>query len=175
MESSLEHFIHFGGGSLKYNCKWSNLGQQMARDKCDVISGICYLHCLTIPVTHFDIKTGNILISNRGVAKLADVGLSKYAAECTRPGGYTPGYSAPEVTLGRGGGTPSDIYSFGVVLSVLWSRQEPSHEHGGQSSLCEDASQSFKRLLRHCMKADPLERPSAIQVKKDSALEKDTF
>ena len=170
MESSLEHFIHFGGGSVKYNCKWSNLGQQMARD---VISGICYLHCLTIPVTHFDIKPLNILISNRGVAKLADVGLSKYAAECTRPGGYTPGYSAPEVTQGQGGGTPSDIYSLGVVLSVLWSRQEPSREHGVR--LCEDASQSFKRLLKHCMDANPHERPTAIRVKKDSALEKDTI
>lgn len=45
----------------------------------DVAVGICYLHNRFI--THFDIKSANVLLSTQFRAKLADLGLAKILEE----------------------------------------------------------------------------------------------
>lgn len=83
---------------------------------CDALN---YLHTLTPPVIHRDIKPGNIKITPQGQVFLVDFGLAKqsHAGQVTTVGaqGLTPGYASPE-QYGQGTDARSDIYSLGATL-----------------------------------------------------------
>jgi mitogen-activated protein kinase kinase kinase len=81
-----------------------------------------YLH--TKGIVHRDIKGANILVTESGVAKLADFGCSKQlAGMCTASleeslraiRGSVP-WMAPEVIKQSGSGRASDIWSLGATL-----------------------------------------------------------
>jgi eukaryotic-like serine/threonine-protein kinase len=81
---------------------------------CDALE---YAHALG--VVHRDIKPGNILMSETGLAKLGDFSI----AQLTGPGGEetgalvgTPGYIAPEQVTDGATDARSDVFSLGVVL-----------------------------------------------------------
>ena len=72
-------------------------------------------------VVHRDIKPQNLLVSNKGVVKIADFGLSRSNESPTITGSDkfmgTAYYSAPEqVMRGHSADTRSDLYSLAVVL-----------------------------------------------------------
>lgn len=86
------------------------------------MSGIEYLHSKGI--IHRDIKGANILVTDTGVAKLADFGCSKrLAGLCTMSleesmnilKGSVP-WMAPEVIKNASYGRSSDIWSFGATV-----------------------------------------------------------
>ena len=52
---------------------WENSGPAYLLD---AVRGLSFMHTHTPPLVHLDIKSANVLIS-RGVAKLADLGLTK--------------------------------------------------------------------------------------------------
>ena len=89
------------------------------RDICDAIS---YAHgLLTI---HRDLTPRNILISNDGVVKLVDFGISQSldqnkldpnAVRRTR----TEGYASPEQVAGESPSVSMDIFSLGVILNDI--------------------------------------------------------
>jgi len=81
---------------------------------CDALE---YAHALG--VVHRDIKPGNILMSETGLAKLGDFSI----AQLTGPAGEetgsivgTPGYMAPEQVTEGATDTRGDVFSLGVVL-----------------------------------------------------------
>lgn len=87
-----------------------------------IISGVVYLHEKSI--IHRDIKGANILVTDQGVAKLADFGCSKrMAGVCTTSleesmsalKGSVP-WMAPEVIKQNRYGRSSDIWSFGATM-----------------------------------------------------------
>ncbi|CAN6696381.1 unnamed protein product [Malus baccata var. baccata] len=101
--------------------------------------GILYLHTeANPPIFHRDIKSTNILLDSKFIAKVADFGLSRLAPVPDFKGTVsshvstvvkgTPGYLDPEYFLTHMLTDKSDVYSLGVVfLELLTGMQPISH------------------------------------------------
>ncbi len=87
---------------------------EVCRDTCDALA---YAHMQK--VIHRDVKPGNIIVSDRGPAKLMDFGVSKILESelegQTRPRG-TPQYMSPEQILGRDMDGRTDLYALGISM-----------------------------------------------------------
>ncbi|RLN52531.1 hypothetical protein BBJ29_005463 [Phytophthora kernoviae] len=85
-----------------------------------VCHALTYLHSLSPPVIHRDLKSRNILLNHALEAKLTDFGISRERHDSTMTAGVgTSLWMAPEVMLGEKYDDKADMFSFGVVLSEL--------------------------------------------------------
>lgn len=88
-----------------------------------LLEAVRYLHKKGI--THNDIKPDNLLITNNGNnLKLIDFGLSDNDAHfLLKTPGCSAIYAAPELLSHRKTDARSDIYSIGVIMTVLYGRR----------------------------------------------------
>lgn len=89
-------------------------------------SGLAWLH--GSGVLHLDIKPANMLLKDN-VVKLCDFGLSKILPvgkhfKKSKARG-TPLFTAPEIFMGDPFDHSADVYSFGITLFCLVSREKP--------------------------------------------------
>ncbi|XP_049363810.1 uncharacterized protein LOC125828549 isoform X2 [Solanum verrucosum] len=94
----------------------------------DVARGMNYLHHLSPPIVHRDLKSSNLLVDKNWTVKVGDFGLSRLKHEtylATRTGKGTPQWMAPEVLRNEPSDEKSDVYSFGVILWELATEKIP--------------------------------------------------
>lgn len=111
----------------------------------DAAQGLSYLHSMVPKVFHRDIKTANILLDARGVAKLSDFGLAAYAPRSNpskltvKKAEGTPGYADPKYMESLEVTEATEMYSFGMVLLELLTSRSPavytSSREGGHRTL----------------------------------------
>src|SRR6266487_5060502 len=150
-----------------------------------IMAGLNIIH--QEKLVHRDFHSGNILHSNRLPQKMmiADLGLSAPAdQEPSSIVGVLP-YIAPEVLNGKPYTQRSDIYSFGILMSVISTGQQPfndiAHDLDLEFKICEGLRPAFSNntpkiyieLAYKCMDADPDNRPTANEILKIIAFWKD--
>ncbi len=125
----------------------------------DVCSAVQYAHQHLI--IHRDLKPGNILVSESGVPKLLDFGISKVLSP--EPGTafgvtgqsirlMTPDYASPEQIRGEPVTTATDIYSLGVLLYELLTGRRPYRT----------TTRSLAELERTICEEEPLRPSNAV-------------
>ena len=149
----------------------------------DVSSGLAYLHALTPPIIHQDIKPGNVLIDDNGNYSITDFGISAKSGnsrdteeEEERSG--TLAYMAPErYHEGAEPSTEGDIWAFGATLCEIITGHVPFGEEGGWAqeqqqapmpTLPADLPADIQRLIYACLDPDPTKRPTAEQISKSA-------
>ena len=145
----------------------------------DAARGVNYLHNLNPPIIHRDLKSHNFLMNSSGVVKVCDFGLSRFI-ETTLAGTMTacgtPSWTAPEVLRNERYSFKVDVFSFGIVIWELFSRQDPYpgmppfqivFAVGNQFArpvVNQQWPQQWIRLMTSCWAENPDARPTFDQI-----------
>ncbi len=82
-------------------------------------------------VVHRDVKPSNVIITQRGVAKIVDFGLARMASTTGSTQSIstvgTIGYMSPEQSMGKLIDQRTDIWAVGVVLAEMVTGKNPFH------------------------------------------------
>ncbi|KAJ0786427.1 putative protein kinase TKL-CTR1-DRK-2 family [Helianthus annuus] len=141
----------------------------------DVAKGINYLHCLSPPIVHWDLKSPNLLVDKNWTVKVCDFGLSRFKANTfisSKSVAGTPEWMAPEFLRGEPSDEKSDVYSFGVILWELvtmqqpWNGLSPAQVVGAVAfqnrklTIPSNTPPALTSLMESCWADDPTQRPS---------------
>ncbi|GAB2234915.1 hypothetical protein Droror1_Dr00004186 [Drosera rotundifolia] len=156
-----------------------------------IFQGLVYLNKRPQKVIHYDLKPGNVLFDEVGVAKLTDFGLSKIVEEdvgsrgmeLTSQGAGTYWYLPPECfELNK---TPMisskvDVWSAGILFyQMLFGRRPFGHDQTQERILREDTiikarkvdfpsrptvSNEAKEVIRRCLTYNQAERPDVLSI-----------
>ena len=93
----------------------------------DTSSGLDHLHTHKPPLIHRDLKPANVLIRTDYSACLCDFGLSNFIdyKKSMTVGAGTPVYQAPEVQTDKKYTTFVDVWSIGMLMFELITREQP--------------------------------------------------
>ena len=138
-------------------------------------------------IVHRDLSPGNICVTDGGLVKVLDFGLSTLVMESgernddrptTLPGQRmgTPGYMSPELIRAEKADYRTDLWSFGCLLfhalagrppfpgddlgEVLLRTLEEEPDYG---LLPPDLPEPVRELLQHCLRKEPLLRDIAME------------
>eukprot|EP01018_Ginkgo_biloba_P001230 Gb_26546 [translate_table: standard] len=145
----------------------------------DVAKGMNYLHWLSPPIVHRDLKSPNLLVDKTWTVKVCDFGLSRFKANTflsSKSAAGTPEWMAPEVLRDEPSNEKSDIYSFGVILWELvtmqqpWSGLSPAQVVGAvgfqnrRLQIPKDMNPEIATIIESCWATDSRQRPSFASI-----------
>lgn len=128
-------------------------------------------------IVHRDVKPGNILIGDTGLAKITDFGVSRAAGDATvtQTGmmAGTPAYLAPEVARGQQPTPASDVFSLGATLYAAVEGRSPFGTTQNQLAMLHAAAAgyvapprqagSLASVLMDLLREDSARRPDMVQ------------
>eukprot|EP01100_Stratorugosa_tubuloviscum_P006059 TRINITY_DN2636_c2_g1_i1.p1 TRINITY_DN2636_c2_g1~~TRINITY_DN2636_c2_g1_i1.p1 ORF type:complete len:553 (-),score=254.25 TRINITY_DN2636_c2_g1_i1:76-1734(-) len=143
--------------------------------------GVNWLHRSNPPIIHRDLKTSNLLLDENYHVKICDFGLSQVKntthIEDQEGAKGTPLWMAPEVLTGKPFNEKADVYSFGIILWELLTRQEPFLEfedlYTFRQAVCNnhvrpiipaDTNPALKNLIQCCWSPDVSRRPQFDEI-----------
>jgi serine/threonine-protein kinase len=160
---------------------------EVVRILLDVLNGLAHAH--SEGMTHRDIKPGNILLTKRGRAVIADFGIAQMVGgpSQTVPGAMlgTMNYMAPEQGLEGQSDARSDIYSVGVVLYEMLTQRTPFEADTPLAALMKHAHdplplprqidpsipEPFERVVLKALAKDPEDRYQSAEAMGSALLE----
>ncbi|XP_026122240.1 receptor-interacting serine/threonine-protein kinase 3 [Carassius auratus] len=153
----------------------------------EISLGMNFLHHLSPPLLHLDLKPSNVLLDDSLRAKLTDFGLSRVARSVSRcrenedDDGGTLSYMPPEAlqSINHKASKATDVYSYGVLLWSIVTGKEPYE--GAQSTLVRfriplgdrpdltsidprgvKGLDEMRQLMTECWHQEPRSRPSFL-------------
>jgi serine/threonine protein kinase len=153
----------------------------------DIAQGMAYLHSATPPIIHRDLKSLNLLLSrsitdinSSTTIKITDFGVSRPASADKMTGMMgTCHWMAPEVLSDSIYSLPADVYSFGIVLWEIISRERPYKDlnptvipyqvlnigkRPGMEFVKKNCPEELKKLVTLCWAQNPSDRPTFQQI-----------
>ncbi|MEM2582431.1 MAG: serine/threonine-protein kinase [Candidatus Caldarchaeum sp.] len=172
------------GGSLR---QWIEQGRVKEVDEIlDVAIQTAWgLHCAhELGLVHQDVKSGNVLMTPDGIAKVSDFGLARARAAggelptvsggsvLVSCGGMTPAYCSPEQAQRQPLSRKTDIWSWGVMVLEMFTREVTwqsgvlapyvLEEYLKRQSGTLTMPRELADLLRQCFQRDPNKRPKTM-------------
>ncbi|KAM9175275.1 ankyrin repeat and protein kinase domain-containing protein 1 [Mergus octosetaceus] len=149
-----------------------------------------FLHSMTPPLLHLDLKPGNILLDGNMHVKISDFGLSKWMEQSSRMQYIessalrgTLSYIPPEMFLQntKPPGIKYDVYSFGIVIWEVLMQKKPYAGANMMAIIVKVAAgkrpcleptrddwpgecQQMVDLMKRCWDQDPKQRPSFTDI-----------
>ena len=143
----------------------------------DTTRGMIYLHSLSPPIIHRDLKSHNLLVSENWKVKVGDFGLSTYLdQQSTMTSCGTPSWTAPEVIRHARYTEKADVYSFGVVMWECVTRDDPYAglppfkviyavgNQGMRPAIPQYVPAPYRTLIKRCWHEEPERRPRFDEV-----------
>jgi len=148
------------------------------RVSCGAARGMAYLHSGNPPVLHRDLKSANLLLDDSYTTKVCDFGLSRLKAQARSMTANcgTVQWMAPEVLANRSYDEKADVYSFGIIVWELLSRECPYEgmtaiqcalavlNRDKRPEIPKWCPPGLHALIKSCIKKDPSERPTFAEV-----------
>jgi len=142
----------------------------------DVAIGLAFLH--EHGIIHRDIKTTNVLVDASWRARLCDFSFAIHSSSLAKRE-FTYGtdeFMSPEIALALDFDTPTDIFSFGIMLCELITEKEPSkdfmnrtpnthfalYEDEVKAAIVPGCPEALEALALNCCDFEPSKRPSAM-------------
>ena len=168
------------------DCKDEELSLARRLDISSAIAcGLEYIH--NQGIVHLDVKPTNLILKDVSSCKIADFGCSLKVDELDgdlRPKFYLTGthaYKAPELLLGEFPTTQADVYSLGICMWQMFTREEPYADQDpqlvifgiatnsirpGLPTVSHEPDAGYRKLFEKCWNGTPHARPtpSSLQV-----------
>ncbi|GBB83871.1 hypothetical protein RclHR1_10530004 [Rhizophagus clarus] len=168
---SLRNYLNKNFNNLNWENKISFLN--------DIAIGLEHIH--ENEINHQNLHTGNILYMGDINICITDIGLCK-PVDCSSTSennicGVLP-YMAPEILQGQNYTKASDVYSFGIIAYEIISGLPPfhdlSHDENLAIKICQGHRPRFNimvpqlivKLIKRCLDANPLKRPTTKEITK---------
>lgn len=142
----------------------------------EIARGMNYLHSFKTPIIHRDLKSLNVMMDEYLRAKIGDFGWTRLKAEEMTGKIGTFQWMAPEVIQSKGYSEKADVFSFGIILWEIASREPPYRDISGtqvsigvverdlRPEIPKDTPEQFARLMKKCWERVPALRPTFKEI-----------